>query len=197
MVSFCVQCTAAFYQPGAERIHKHCGECYREWAARKYGPKPLRRVATSPTSSRAASSGDTAEDCAVLRDLEVVLGTPDLPVLENTVNLPPPPPVSLVPEPTNISQLLEQLNTQATRPPASPPPALPPPPPTPPPPAPPRPTTTSVHPAPPMVHASTQTGLQAETCEFWASLNAFEAFLRFSASRQYLTNAFTSQIQRY
>ena len=71
MVSFCVRCTAAFYQPGAERIHKHCGECYREWAARKYGPKPLRRVTTSPTSSRTASSGDTAEDCAVLRDLEV------------------------------------------------------------------------------------------------------------------------------
>ena len=48
-----------------------------------------------------------------------------------------------------------------------------------------------------MVDASTQTGLQAETDFFWASLCSFEAFLRFTSNRQYIQNAFVTQIEQY
>ena len=80
---------------------------------------------------------------------------------------------ALVPEPTDVMSLLQKLSTRAPAPPT---------------PAPPRPTTTSV---------GTQTGLQADTHEFWASLCCYEGFLRYTAARQYLNDAFASQLEQY
>ena len=123
----------------------------------------------------------------------MVLATPDLSEVPKRVltrslpteTAPPPPPAApappppaapppvhrATPEPTNVTELLRTLSQQQ----APPPPPLP----------------------PPVRDASTQTGLQADTEEFWASLCSYEGWLRFTAGRQYLNDAFVSQIDQY
>lgn len=80
----------------------------------------------------------------MLKDLERVLGTP-CPLDAAPTEPPPPPPV--VPEPLNVMAVLASLQ------------AAPPAPPTPP--APPKPT---------MVDRGCQTGLAADTVEFWSEV---------------------------
>ena len=177
-ISFCRTCRASFYV--TKRRHSYCKSCYEVWIAKRYGPKLSKRepnstasrATNSPASTRTDNSSEGGggtfgkeSDEGLFKDLERVV--------QHGVSFeaeakppPPPPPVPLVPEPTNISQLLEQLSTQATPPPRPPPPPAPPPPPPPPVPPPP--------PKPEMVDSSCQTGLEATTSEFWSELISFQ-----------------------
>ena len=145
----CKTCGNSFYICGEK--HRFCPPCYNAWVVKRFGPKVRRprRTTTSPASSRTTSteSGDAPDDSGMLRDLEMVLATPDLsevpkrvltrpPPAESTPPPPaaPPPVHKTVPDPTDVTELLRTLSQQQATP------SLPPPPP----PPPPRPTTASV-----------------------------------------------------
>ena len=204
LVSQCRACGASFYQPGETREHSHCPPCYKSWMRARYGRarSSRRKTTTSPASSRTASteSSDAAVEqsdgtdgttaCRMLADLDkVLLCTTSAPLQRRPLqNSPEVLPVAPSHDP--IALLL------STTPPAPLPAALP----------------------KPTANASTQTGLQlrrrpcrhcaapskrpvaarrADTQEFWASLCAYEGFLRYTAGRQYIPDAFTTQIQHY
>lgn len=181
----CASCDRSFYlNTRRGKPRRFCRECYLRW--REQRPRLKRTTTTSPASSeRTASSDDVgkehmaAEDAgSLLAGLQRVLASDSLDdeaerPPTTPAEAPPPPLAALVPEPTDVMSLLQKLSTRAPAPPT---------------PAPPRPTTTSV---------GTQTGLQADTHEFWASLCCYEGFLRYTAGRQYLNDAFASQLEQY
>ena len=161
-VSFCRTCDAAFYTNAHGKPRRHCKSCYLKWSSSQ-GRTNSKRNTNSPASTRTDDSSEgngraleKESEEGLFKELERVVRhgvsfeaeakPPPPPPTPPPPPPPPPPPVQRVPEPTNITVLLEQLSTQAPPPRPSPRPSPPPPPPPPPP------TTSSV---------GTQTGLYA------------------------------------
>ena len=129
LIFFCRTCDAAFYGNTRGKPKLHCKPCYLKWSTSQ--GRTTKHATNSPASARADSSeGASESEQGLFAELEQVVRRgvsfedepppPPPPPQPPPPPPPQPPPASLVPEPTNISQLLEQLSRTVPPPPPRP-----------------------------------------------------------------------------